>query len=372
MHGLANGLCRQEFYCMTIRTFLSKIFFPTLIAVAVIYFLLTEISRPDTPTSEQISAFQSIKKGLEEISSTLRQVSVRALMIGFFLYSLLIWTKTLRFRQLLELDVPVRQLAPILALHTFWGNLLPMRSGDLSYIYLMKRREGVDETKSVASLMLASIIDLMLLLAFMVGTGWLLRSSLIGELSYTILFVAPLTMFCALAILLSTACTAPNVCIAIASYCTKPLLYFKKRYITWFVNKCLGVIHELTHIRFDRRFSKIWGYSLLGLGIRFGFQCYLVREMGINISMTSLIFALAFTSIIHLLPIRFIGNLGTAEIPFVAVLTLFETPTGDAAITGFSLHLIILLYCIPLGIYGLIKKPHHHEHGMKMSSKILI
>ena len=353
---------------MTIKTFLSKFLFPTLIAVAVSYFLLTEISRPDTPTSEQFGAFQSIKRGLEEISTKLSQISFWALMVGFILYSLLVWTKALRFRELLELDVPVRQLTPILALHTFWGNLLPMRSGDLSYIYLMKRREGVDETKSVASLMLASVIDLMLLMAFMVGTGWLLRSSLMGELSYTILFVPPLMVFCMLAILLCTACTTPNACLTIASYCAKPLLHFQIRPITWFVNRCLDIVHELTHIRFDGRFSKIWGYSLLGLGIRFGFQCFLVREMGVNISMTSLIFALAFTSIIHLLPIRLIGNLGTAEIPFVAVLTLFGTETELAIVAGFSLHLIILLYCIPLGFYGLIAKPRCHEGKMKKSN----
>ena len=360
IHALANGLYRQALTGMTIRTFLSKILFPTLIAVAVSYFLLTEISRPDTPTSEQYSAFQLIKKGLEKIWVTLSQISIWALIIGFMLYALLIWTKALRFRELIELDVSVNQLNPILALHTFWGNLLPMRSGDLSYIYLMKRRERVDETKSVASLMLASVIDLMLLLAFMVSTGWLLRSALIGKLSYSILFVAPLMMLCALAILLSTACIAPNACIAIASYCAKPLLQFEKRLIR-LVDKCLNVIHELTHIRFDRRFSKIWGYSLLGLGIRFGFQCYLAREMEIDVSVVRLTFALAFTSIFNLLPIQSIGNFGTVEFPFVAVLTLFGTPKGDAAVAGFSLHIIILLYCIPLGIYGLIKKPRHHD-----------
>ena len=354
---------------MTIRTLLAKVLFPTLIAVAVSYFLLTEISRPDTPTSHQeFNAFQSIKKGLEEILTTLGQISFWALMIGFMLYSSLVWTKALRFRELLELNVPVKQLTPILALHTFWGNLLPMRSGDLSYIYLIKRREGVDETKSVASLMLASIIDLMSLLAFMVGTGWLLRTSLIGELPYTILFAAPLLIFCVLAILLSTACIVPNACISIASYCTQPLLDFELRPITWLVNKCLDVVHELTHIRFDWRFSKIWGYSLLGLGIRFGFQCYLAREMGIQISVISLIFALAFTSIFNLLPIQSIGNFGTVEYPFVAVLTLLGTEEKPAIVAGFSLHLIILLYCIPLGIYGLIAKPRGHESKMKKSN----
>lgn len=328
---------------MTIRTFLTKVLFPTSIAVVVCYFLLREIS------------------SIQQIPDTLGRAPVLALIVGFVLYSLLVWSKALRFRELLELDVPVRQLTPILALHTFWGNLLPMRSGDLSYIYLMKRREGVDETKSVASLMLASIIDLMLLLGFMVGIGWLLRSNLIGELSRTILFIAPLMMFCALAILLFTACTAPNACIAFASYCAKPLLHFEKRPITWLVDKCLNVIHELTHIRFDRRFSKIWGYSLLGLAIRFGFQCYLAREMGIDVSIVRLTFALAFTSIFNLLPVQSVGNFGTVEFPFAWVLMRFGTEKDLAIVAGFSLHLIILLYCIPLGIYGLIKKPRHHD-----------
>lgn len=328
---------------MTIRTFLTKVLFPTSIAVVVCYFLLREIS------------------SIQQILDTLGRAPVLALIVGFVLYSLLVWSKALRFRELLELDVPVRQLAPILALHTFWGNLLPMRSGDLSYIYLMKRREGVDETKSVASLMLASIIDLMLLLGFMVGIGWLLRSNLTGELSRTILFVAPLMMLCALAILLFTACTAPNACIAFASYCARPLLHFEKRPITWLVDKCLNVIHELTHIRFDRRFSKIWGYSLLGLGIRFGFQCYLAREMGIDVSVVRLTFALAFTSIFNLLPVQSVGNFGTVEFPFAWVLMRFGTEKDLAIVAGFSLHLIILLYCIPLGIYGLIKKPRHHD-----------
>ena len=282
---------------MTKRSILTKVLIPTSIAVIVCYFLLREIS-------------------IQQIPDTLGRAPVFALVIGFVLYSMLVWTKALRFRELLELNVPVKQLTPILALHTFWGNLLPMRSGDLSYVYLMKRREGVDETKSVASLMLASVIDLMLLLTFMVVTGWILRSNLLGQLSYSILFVVPLLIFCALALLVSTACTAPNACLTIVSYFAKPLLHLQLRPITWFVNKFLNVVRELTHIRFDVRFCKIWAYSLLGLGVRFGFQCYLAREMGIDISVVRLTFALAFTSIFNLLPVQSIGNFGDGGISF--------------------------------------------------------
>ena len=43
----------------------------------------------------------------------------------------------------------------------------------------------------------------------------------------------------------------------------------------------------------------------------------------------------------------------------------FGTEKELAIVAGFSLHLIILLYCIPLGIYGLIKKQRYHGMGMK-------
>ena len=91
------------------------------------------------------------------IPETIRRISPSALLVGFVLYCIFILAKTIRFRQLLAIDRPIFKLLPIFALHTFWGNILPFRSGDLSYIFLMKSREKVTGTKSLASLMLAKI-----------------------------------------------------------------------------------------------------------------------------------------------------------------------------------------------------------------------
>ncbi|MCZ6677410.1 MAG: lysylphosphatidylglycerol synthase transmembrane domain-containing protein [Candidatus Poribacteria bacterium] len=320
---------------MSKRLFFSKILFPTAIAVTVSYFLLSQIS-------------------IQSIPETLGRLPILSLAIGLGLYCIFIWTKALRFRELLLIDLPVRQLFPILALYTFWGNLLPMRSGDLSYIYLMKRREQIDGTKSIASLILASFIDLALLIALMVGTGWALRSHLDGRLSYATLYLGPTLIGFTLMTLMGMACIAPKACVAIADYCTKPLLRWKRPFVYWFTNRCLAVVHELTRLRLNRRFFKVWGYSLISLGFRFGFQCYLVREMGIAVSVMSLLFALAFTNIFNLLPIQSVGNFGTIEAPFAWALMCFGASKEIALVSGFSLHLIILLYCLPLGAYGFI------------------
>ena len=93
------------------------------------------------------------------------------------------------------------------------------------------------------------------------------------------------------------------------------------------------------------------------LVIRFGFQCYLVVEMGVDVPITQVLFALTFTNVFNLLPVQTIGNLGTTELPFVWLLTRFGTSVKAATGTAFSLHILILLYCLPLGVYGFFKKP---------------
>ena len=113
-----------------------KIGLPTVLAVIITYFLLKEIDP-------------------QQIPQTLSRLSIKALFIGFTCYCLLVLAKTLRFRALLNLDSSLHQVFPILALHTFWGNILPMRTGDVSYVYLMQRRQKVDATQGIASLLVA-------------------------------------------------------------------------------------------------------------------------------------------------------------------------------------------------------------------------
>ena len=315
-----------------------RIALPTSLAVIISFFLLKEID-------------------LKAIPETLSKLSIKAVLIGFSCYCLLVLAKTLRFRTLLGLDSSVHQIFPILALHTFWGNFLPMRTGDISYVYLMQRRQKVDATQGIASLMVASVIDLVLLIVLMTVTTTLLLPKLGGRFSWTVLFLIPLLIGSVLIVVIVLACIAPNFCSSLARNCAKPLLRLEKSSITWFVNKCLTIVDEITSFRLNLRFLKVWAYSLLCLTIRFGFQCYLVVEMGVDIPLIEVLFALAFTNGFNLLPIQTVGNFGTTEFPFAWFLNYFGTSMDTATVTGFSLHILILLYCLPLGIYGYFRKP---------------
>ena len=311
---------------------------PSIFAAVISYFLLKEID-------------------LRKIPETLSGISIYAILIGFLCYCLLVIAKTLRFRTLLGLKSSVHQIFPILAMHTFWGNILPMRTGDISYVYLMQKRQRVDATQGIASLMMASLIDLVLLIALMVFSATLLLPKLSGQFSWTVLYVMPLLAGTGLLSAMVLACVAPDICITVAKRFASPLLKLDKSSITWIVNKVLSVLEQITAFRLNLQLLKVWGYSLLCLIIRFGFQCYLVSKMGVDIPLTEVLFALAFTNGFNLLPIQTVGNFGTTEFPFAWFLNYFGTSMETATITGFSLHILILLYCVPLGAYGYIKKP---------------
>ena len=316
----------------------AKIGLPTLLAVIITYFLLKEID-------------------IQQIPQTLGRLSIKALLIGFTCYCLLVLAKTLRFRALLNLDSSAHQIFPILALHTFWGNILPMRTGDVSYVYLMQRRQKVDATQGIASLLIASLIDLILLIGLVFVTVWLLRNSLPASFIITFLYLSLLFIGSGLITVFVLVSVVPNACMRLAERCARPLLRLEKRPISWGINKGLQVLRELTAFRSHRRFLEVWGYSLLCLVIRFGFQCYLVVEMGVDVPILHALFALTFTNVFNLLPVQTVGNFGTTEFPFVWLLEHFGTSVEVATVTGFSLHILILLYCVPLGVYGYFRKP---------------
>lgn len=317
---------------------IARFIIPTILAVVISFFLLKEID-------------------LRKIPDTLSSISIHALIIGFVCYCLLVVAKTLRFRTLLGLESSVHQIFPILAMHTFWGNILPMRTGDISYVYLMQKRQKVDATQGIASLMMASLIDLMLLIALMVSSATLLLPKLSGQFSWTVLYLTLLLIGMVLLVVMVLVCSAPTFCMSVAMKCTNPLLKLDKSPITWIVNKLLSILNQITAFRLNIKFFKVWCYSLLCLTIRFGFQCYLVSEMGVDIPLTEVLFALAFTNGFNLLPIQTVGNFGTTEFPFASFLNYFGTSFEIATITGFSLHILILIYCLPLGIYGYLCKP---------------
>jgi len=125
--------------------------------------------------------------------------------------------------------------------------------------------------------------------------------------------------------------------------------------------KIQEVLREISDISFDMRLVGIILCSISVILFRFGTQWYLVRSMGIAISIWKLSFALLFGVLFSLAPIHGPAGLGTVEGPWVLALHILNVPEKDAIASGFVLHIIIIMYCLVLGLYGFI--------GVKMMNR---
>ena len=297
-------------------------------------------------------------RNLSDIPETLRSIPTKTLLFAFAIYFLSLPFKALRFRLILDVNVKLHRLISIVSLQTFWTNILPMRTGELSYVYLLKRDEKVSATKGIASLLSASIIDVLLILLVMSGMAWSFRRDLLeqSDLSYWIFFVFPLF---GIAIVLSTAIVfllLPDLRVRAAERVAASATRISVTILARLMESFAKLLREVTALSLNWRLLGIIGCSIVNLGLRFSMQCYLVQAMKMDLGIMEIIFALSFTSFFNMFPIQTLGNFGTVEVPWVLALTGLGTAKEDAIISGFSLHILTLFYCSLLGAYGAISK----------------
>ena len=254
----------------------------------------------------------------------------------------------------MDVDIKLHRLIAIVVLQAFFTNILPMRTGELSYVYLLKRKEDVSATKSIASLMSASIIDILLILVMIFGTVWYFKDLLAGKLSYPLFFWLPLLLILAILSVAIAPLFVPKACHRIVKKTSHVGGKIKVKLLSRLVEKFAELLRELTNISFNMRLAGIVVFSIANLGIRFAMQCYLVRAMQIDLGILAIIFALSFTAFFNMFPIQSFGNFGTVEAPWTWALIQLQVSADLAIVSVFSLHLLTLFYCVILGLSGIV------------------
>jgi uncharacterized protein (TIRG00374 family) len=310
-----------------------------IIGSAIVWLLLSEIDPRDVPRA-------------------IGNVPLLSLLLAFLLYATSVYLKAVRFKIILRAGISLRQLFPIVSLYMFFANILPMRTGELSYVYLLKKQARTPGTKSFASLIVGGIADSAVILMAMLIVGWHLRDALAEGFSR---FLSALTQKSE-AFIQATRSNLLLYAIAMVfliGFIIGIVLLKRKKHRVWHYAstmkaKAREVGSELADVSFDTRLLGIIVCSVLIISFRFGTQWYLVRSMGITIGIWKLSFALLFGVLFSLIPIHGPAGFGTVEAPWVAALVLLDIPRVDAITSGFGLHIIIILYCIILGFYGAV------------------
>lgn len=219
-------------------------------------------------------------------------------------------------------------------LHNLFNNLLPARSGELSFPMLMKRYFDINYAKSVSALLWFRFLDLHCILAFAI---------------YPLLVVTPLRRL-AIPIMLLWMLIPPLVYLL----SNRVELYFagKDGRLSELAQKMLfGLPNTVVG------FLKSWGLTWLNWIVKLFTLAWVLDQFIDGVTWNVLITAVVAGELTSVLPIHAPAGIGTYEAGIIAALLPFLTPAA-ATSAAINVHLFVLGSAIIGGMVAwLLPKP---------------
>ncbi|MBP1928315.1 uncharacterized protein (TIRG00374 family) [Methanolinea mesophila] len=290
---------------------------------------------------------------INDLVSTLRNINPAYLLAGFLLYSCSYFFRSLRFGYLLDNAIRLRDMYRIVCLHNMFNYILPVRSGELTYVYLIKKIHGRTAGEGLATLIISRIFDYILITILFLISFFLLRD--LKMISTNAIFLGIAFMLLLLVLLMWF------------MYKGRSSVHYLERFFGAFrvdqhragnfiLRKCDETVQCIEHLKETKQ--GMWYpliISTLGVWLSiYTMNFVLILAMNIQLTYIAVIFASTFAILTTVLPVQGMGNFGTLEagwtLGFIAV-----GVSQDAAISsGFIYHFIVILYFAIWGVWGFL------------------
>jgi len=313
--------------------------------------------------SNRIAKFLAIIITLVLVTILLTQISPDDIIIlfirinplylctGFILYLGTQFLRTWRFHLLLNREVSIKKLFPVECIHVMLVNLLPARTGELSYVYFLKTEFEKTTGEGLATLIISRILD-----CIIVAVSFILFYFLIKEMPLVFhnIIIISMVLLIILMLVLGMLLFFGNKCLNLLKKTATFINYDKINLGDYIIKKGEETIDSIEKFKTDKRglpFSVI--LITIGIGLT-TYIFFLLLAMGINIHLLPLqiLFASSFAMFTFMIPIQGIGGFGTTEggwaLGFIAV----GLPSEMAISSGFVFHIVNLLFAMILGIFG--------------------
>jgi len=283
---------------------------------------------------------------LPEVWQGLREANYWWLIPGIIVYFFAVWLRTFRWHYLLRpvKTVSLRSLFPIVTIGYMGNNLFPFRAGEVIRAYVLKRKEDVSASASLATIVVERIFDGITMLVFvfailpLVPTNEFL-SRLVPFMSF--LFFGTLVAF---------------LLIASSSERTR-------RVYEWFVSKLVpqawrdqvrGLLERFVEglqvLRRGRDLVLIMGISILLWLVEAWKYWFVMQGFGFDQPFYVLVFTCAIVNLATTIPAT-PGYLGTFEVAGIESLVLFGVPRHAATSFMLALHAALWFPITAVGAY---------------------
>jgi uncharacterized protein (TIRG00374 family) len=285
---------------------------------------------------------------LADVLQIIKQMPISLLVGSFGLYILGHLGRTIRFYKLLGWKNGFHELFAITCLHNLFINTLPARTGELSYLYMTKKRD-VPLTKGGSVLVIARILD-MIAIAIVLLVAVIMVPVLPAFLATVSYFVAGLLIVC-LFMLFSLVHLGKQFMKGLGKIFT--LFRLGKTGIAkWILEKGDEAVDSFKVLKSKGSFFEHLFYSLFIWGVRFVLFWLITIGLGVEVGIWVGIIGITLPMLSTFLPIQGLGGFGTLEGAWVISFMSLGIAKEVAIITGFGFHIVFLVFSIITGVYG--------------------
>ena len=247
-----------------------------------------------------------------------------------------VWVRTWRWDFMLRplKSVPVRRLFPVVVIGYMGNNVYPFRAGELLRAYVLREREGISISASLATVVVERVFDGLVMLAFVFVALPFSPAANGNPLVRATVIIASIAFFAALLLFFGLAARPRQTLALIAWICRRlparlgePLLSFSERFLDGLVS-----------LRSFRNVLMIFGTSVIIWLLETVKYWFVMHAFSFDVSFFALMLMNGIVNLATTLPSA-PGYVGTFDGPGILVLSeVYGVPVGTATAYTLVLH----------------------------------
>lgn len=308
---------------------------------------------------------------LDRFWEAVRSANYWWLLPGIAVYFVAVWARAWRWHYLLRpvKSVPTSAMFPITAIGYMGNNIYPARAGEVLRAVVLKRREGVSVSASLATIIVERIFDGVVMLGFVFVNlpelaGLKGSSGFVGNIEQLALVGAGVFMLALLVFLL--AAMFPSGSLRIGNWFIQRLLpgWIRERAAHW-MHRFLG---GLAALRSPASIFMVFLTSVVIWLLETGKYWFVMHAFNFSVSFFALMLMNGIVNLATTIPSA-PGYIGTFDAPGIAVLVAYGVDQATSAGYTLVLHVALWLPITLLGAYFLAREGIRWSDSLRAQAK---
>ncbi len=295
---------------------------------------------------------------LDEFWGTVQQANYFWLIPGIGVYFIGVWVRAWRWHYLLKpiKEIPTKTMFPITTIGYMGNNIYPARAGEVLRAVILKRKEGVPVSASLATIIVERIFDGVVMLAFVfVNLSELAKltgaSGFVGNIQQVAIYGTGVFLG-ALAVFLLAA-MFPQRTAKVGVWMVERLT--PKRMHTKIIGIMSKFLDGLASLRSPFNVLMVFFTSVIIWLLETGKYWFVMHAFNFSVSFFALMLMNGIVNLATTIPSA-PGYIGTFDAPGIAVLTAYGVDQAVAAGYTLTLHVALWLPITILGAYFLARE----------------